>query len=201
MTTVYLATGNAHKVQELSQMIGRENLPVRIADAGELGGMPEVRENANTFAGNAALKARALLDRIGWGNYALADDSGLEVDALRGGPGIYSSRFAGPNAADGDNLSKLLQSLQGVEDENRGAQFTCCLVLADADGDLLEFPGVCRGRIIGEPLGEGGFGYDPVFVPDGYEQTFAQLGAGVKSRISHRARAMARLTEWMKDEG
>ena len=201
MTTVYLATGNPHKARELSEMVERENLALRIALAHELGGMPEVEENANTFRGNAVLKAGALVDRIGRGNFALADDSGLEVDALKGGPGIHSSRYAGPKAKDEDNLKKLLAALRGVGECDRGAQFTCCLILADAKGGLMEFSGVCRGRIITRPLGRGGFGYDPVFVPDSYDQTFGQLAAEVKSRISHRARAMAKLVQWLRRAG
>ena len=181
-------------------MTGLENLALGIALAHELGGMPEVEENADTFRGNATLKARALVDRIGQNDFVLADDSGLEVDALMGGPGIHSARYAGAKATDVDNLNKLLAALRGVWEDDRGAQFTCYLVLADAAGRFWEFSGVCRGRIITRPLGRGGFGYDPVFVPDGYDRTFAQLGDAVKSRISHRARAMAKLVAWLKAE-
>ena len=198
MTTIYLATGNPHKARELSEMTGLENLALGIALAHELGGMPEVEENADTFRGNATLKARALVDRIGQNDFVLADDSGLEVDALKGGPGIHSARYAGAKATDEDNLNKLLAALRGVGEDDRGAQFTCCLILADAAGRFWEFSGVCRGRIITRHLGRAGFGYDPVFVPDGYDRTFAQLGDAVKSRISHRARAMAKLVNWLK---
>ena len=200
MTTIYLATGNPHKARELSDMTGCEDpgLALRIALAHEVGGMPEVEENADSFRGNATLKARALVDRIGREDLVLADDSGLEVDALKGGPGIHSSRYAGDNAKDEDNLNKLLAAMRGVGEEDRGAQFTCCLVLADASGRLMEFSGVCRGRIVTRPQGRGGFGYDPIFVPDGYDRTFAQLGDAVKSRISHRARAMAKLVAWLR---
>ena len=197
MTTIYLATGNPHKARELSDMTGWENLALRIALAHELGGMPEVEENADTFRGNATLKARALVDRIGQNDFVLADDSGLEVDALKGGPGIHSARYAGAKATDKDNLNKLLAALRGVGEDDRGAQFACSLVLADATGQVLEFSGICRGRIITRPLGRSGFGYDPVFVPDGYDRTFAQLGAEVKARISHRARAMAKLLKFL----
>ena len=200
MTTIYLATGNPHKERELSDLIGQENLPLRTALADELGGMPEVDENADSFRGNAILKAGALTQRIGRGNYALADDSGLEVDALRGGPGIHSSRYASPKATDLDNLNKLLVALRGFGENDRGAQFTCSLILADAKGDIMEFSGICRGRIIHRPKGRAGFGYDPVFVPDGYDRTFSQLGSDVKSRISHRAKAMANLITWLKQK-
>jgi len=198
MSDLYLATGNPHKVEELSAMLAEAKAAVQVFSAKELGGMPEVDENADSFIGNARLKAQALAEKLPEGAWALADDSGLEVDALDGAPGIYSSRFAGESATDGDNLQKLLSDLESVEDDKRGAQFVCSLVLMNAAGEERSFTGVCRGRIIHEPQGEAGFGYDPVFVPDAYEESFAQLGDGVKSLISHRARALQSLIVSLK---
>ena len=199
MTLLYLATNNAHKVEELSAMFERENLPVEVRSAAEIGGMPEVEETESTFEGNAMLKVMALADRLSEGEYALADDSGIEVDALDGAPGIYSARFAGVDATDGANLVKLMLLISQVPEDNRGAQFACSLVLVDSKGGRKTFSDICRGRLIPESRGENGFGYDPAFIPDGYDKTFGELDWTVKSRISHRAKALQQLLAWLKD--
>jgi XTP/dITP diphosphohydrolase len=122
--------------------------------------------------------------------FVLADDSGLEVDALDGAPGVRSARYAGEKATYPELIAKLLRDLKDVPLERRTARFRCCVCLASAQKIVLEAEGACEGRIIFEPRGTGGFGYDPVFVPDGYNQTFAELGAGVKNRLSHRGAAI-----------
>jgi XTP/dITP diphosphohydrolase len=198
MTTLYLATNNAHKVEELSALFECEELPIIVKDASGIGGMPEVEETETTFEGNATLKVMALADRLGEGEYALADDSGLEVDALGGAPGIFSARFAGEDATDSANLAKLLNLIPQWPVEKRGAQFACSLVLVDHLGQRVVFSEICRGHLMTEAKGEHGFGYDPMFVPEGYGQTFAELGWTVKSKISHRAKALQQLLVWLK---
>ena len=195
---IYLATNNAHKVEELKALFQKENLPLSVMSAASLGGMPEVEETEDTFEGNARLKVEALADRVGEGNFALADDSGLEVDFLDGAPGIFSSRFAGEDASDVLNLAKLMILVDPVPLEDRGAQFTCSLVLMDHQRNSQVFSGACRGTVISEARGNNGFGYDPAFIPDGYDQTFGELGWEIKSKISHRATALFKLISWLK---
>jgi XTP/dITP diphosphohydrolase len=168
-------------------------LPWAIEGAASLGGMPAVEENAGTFSGNALIKARALQKIAPAGAFILADDSGLEVTALGGAPGVYSARFAGVGAGDGANTEKLLQALAIIPEGGRSARFVCVLALLGPDGREKFFEGDCRGRIGQKPSGGGGFGYDPVFFPDGFAQTFAELGDEVKNKISHRARALQKL--------
>ncbi len=195
---VFLATQNVHKVREIAQIVFSEGITVSSADA--LGGMPEVDENAGSFAGNARLKAESLRRRLPPDGWALADDSGLEVDALGGAPGVYSSRFAGAEATDEDNLDKLLRALKEIDQADRKARFRCVLALSHADGRHYLFDGTCEGSIALARSGEGGFGYDPVFVPAGYESTFADLGAAVKDQLSHRARALASMMRWIRED-
>ena len=199
MSVIYLATNNDHKVRELSAMFEREELPIEVKSAAAIGGMPEVEETESTFVGNASLKVMALADRLGEGEYALADDSGIEVDALDGAPGIYSARFAGENASDTANLVKLMILVSQVPEDNRGAQFACSLVLVDSKGQRTHFSDICRGTLIPESRGDNGFGYDPAFIPDGYDRTFGELDWSVKSRISHRAKALQQLVAWLKE--
>jgi len=187
---LFLATANSHKVEELSVLLGEHGAPVTVYGASEVEGMPEVEETEDTFVGNARLKAEALRAMMPQGAWALADDSGLEVDALLGRPGVCSARYAGPDASDSDNFMKLLTELSDVPDTERTARFTCCLVLLDPDGREWVFTGHCNGVIAKNPAGDQGFGYDPVFIPDGRTQSLAQLGSAVKNEISHRARAI-----------
>ncbi|MGE9292918.1 MAG: RdgB/HAM1 family non-canonical purine NTP pyrophosphatase [Puniceicoccales bacterium] len=197
-TTIYLATGNAHKVEEIAAMLAASGLPVKVESAKALGGMPEVDENGKTFAANARLKAEALASKLPEGTWALADDSGLCVNILSGAPGILSARYAGIGSTDDDNNRRLMDELAMVPATRRAAKFVCCFVLLDRQGREHIFTGVCPGRIIQTRRGLGGFGYDPLFVPEGYEETFAQLGEEVKNSISHRARAVQALIEWLK---
>jgi XTP/dITP diphosphohydrolase len=159
--------------------------------------MPHVVEDGATFAENAAIKARALRSAAPPDAWIVSDDSGLEVDALGGAPGIYSARYAGEQASDAENVDKLLHALRGIEPAQRTARFRCVLCLSDPDGDVHSFEGACEGHIAEAPKGASGFGYDPVFVPLGYEASFAELGEAVKAELSHRARAVKALRQFL----
>ncbi len=189
---VLVATTNPGKVRELAAIM--DGVPVELvglADLTDLADPPQVEETGGTFMANALLKARAY---AAWsGLAALADDSGLEVDALGGAPGVYSARYAGEGAGDADNLAKLLAALTGVPPAARTARFRCAAVLADPDGRTWRAEAAWEGRLLDSPRGEGGFGYDPVFVPDGWERTSAEVDAATKNAASHRARAFAAL--------
>ena len=190
--TLIIATGNVHKVEEFELLL--KNLDFNVCSAEVCGGMPEVDENGSTFAANAQLKAKTLRKLAPMGAWVMADDSGLEVDALDGAPGIYSARYAGEDASDHDNLVKLLDAIKNVPKEKRTARFRCVLCVIDPDGYTTHYDGSCEGRLDVEVHGDRGFGYDPIFVPDGYSESFAQLGDEVKSQLSHRATAV----EWMR---
>ncbi|MFU8847102.1 MAG: RdgB/HAM1 family non-canonical purine NTP pyrophosphatase [Opitutales bacterium] len=191
MTTLIIATGNAHKAREFADLLKNSDFEVHSATL--CGGMPEVDENGATFAANAQLKAQALRKVAPKEAWVLADDSGLEVDALSGAPGIYSARYAGEGASDRQNLDKLLNALSTARESQRNACFRCVICLIGPDGQSFDFHGTCQGRICEHPSGERGFGYDPIFVPKGYSETFAQLGDAIKSQISHRAKAVQAL--------
>ena len=215
MTTLVLATRNAHKVREIRRILSEE---FRYVTLNDLPNIPLVPEDAETFAGNATKKAVTLARwfvAIHSSRFTvhdsqclvLADDSGLEVDALNGAPGVHSARFVAldsgqpRNSPDAANNAKLLRLLKGVPAEKRTARFRCVIAAATA-GTLHSalrtpqlFEGVCEGRIGFEARGRGGFGYDPLFIPVGYEQTFAELGEAVKNTLSHRARALMKLRE------
>jgi XTP/dITP diphosphohydrolase len=191
MTRLIIATGNAHKTEEFAQLLSGTNYNVQ--SAAVCGGMPEVEENGTSFAENAELKAEALREVAPSDAWVLADDSGLEVDALRGEPGIYSARYAGEGATDDKNIEKLLEALSGVSYQERAARFRCALCLIGPDARVFRYEGSCEGRIRDTAGGASGFGYDPVFVPAGYEASFAELGDAVKARLSHRARAVEAL--------
>ena len=186
---IVFATNNAHKLEEVAAMLGEayEVLSLR-----EIGCEADIPETAETFAGNAMQKARYVKEHYGYDCFA--DDSGLEVDALDGAPGIYSARYSGGGSE--ANMDKLLHNL--TEKSDRGAQFRTVIALLIGEETQL-FEGIVRGSIIEERRGEAGFGYDPIFVPDGYEQTFAQLGNEVKNRISHRAKAVEQLVRYLNN--
>src|SRR5688572_13639665 len=192
----YLASGNAHKVAELQALATASGLSIEIRSAREVGGMPAVVEDAGSFVGNARKKAEALRSRVPATAWALADDSGLCVDELAGGPGVESAYYAGPQGDGAANLAKLVDVMKDVPATRRGAQFRCVLVAIGPRREEHVFEGVCPGRLIVIPQGGAGFGYDPLFVPESYDQSFAQLGDAVKNRISHRARAWMKLAEW-----
>jgi XTP/dITP diphosphohydrolase len=193
---LYLASGNAHKVLELGTLAARDGLKLRILSAKALGGMPPVQEDTGTFIGNARKKARALRAIAPRGSLVLADDSGVCVEHLGGGPGVESAYFAGPQGDPGANLRKLADVMRGVPRERRTAYFYCLLVLLHGDGREEVFEGRCDGVLLDEPRGGAGFGYDPLFVPAGYAHSYAELGDEVKNVISHRARAWRAFSTW-----
>lgn len=200
---LHLASGNLHKAGELAafaQASATESggAAIEIISARAVGGMPEVVEDTGTFVGNARKKALALRARLPAGSFVVADDSGVCVDELNGGPGVESAYYAGPQSDPSANLLKLAQVMRDVPDERRGAHFLCVLLVLTATGEELVFEGLCGGRLLREPRGGAGFGYDPLFVPDGHSQSYAELGEAVKNLISHRARAWARLAEWAR---
>ncbi|HUR60263.1 MAG TPA: RdgB/HAM1 family non-canonical purine NTP pyrophosphatase [Opitutaceae bacterium] len=195
---LFIATGNAHKVAELQALATASRLRVEIISARAVGGMPAVVEDTGTFVGNARKKAVALRARIPAEAWALADDSGLCVDALDGAPGVESAYFAGPQGDGAANLAKLLDVLRDVPAERRTAHFRCVLLLIAPDGSEHVFEGRCEGTLRSEPRGGAGFGYDPIFVPGGGKLSYSQLGDEVKNRISHRAVAWAKLAEWVR---
>ncbi len=193
-----LATRNAHKVQEIQDILGDS---FGVQNLKQYPNAPELIEDADTFAGNATRKATQLAQWLAKPDvFVLADDSGLEVDALNGAPGVHSARFAAGdatqgNALDASNTDKLLRLLRDVAVEKRTARFRC--VLALVAGDAVEtFDGACEGHIAVQPSGTGGFGYDPVFIPTGLSKSFAELGEDIKNRISHRARALQKLKDY-----
>ena len=190
MQKLLVATGNSHKTDEIRAILGAGYV---VSDLKAHPELPEVEETGSTFLENATLKAVEISKQVE--GLILSDDSGLEVDALGGEPGVYSSRYAGEAGNDAANNKKLLHELQGKD--NRTARFRCVMVLAQ-DGDVLaSFDGAVEGRMLSELHGEGGFGYDPLFVPDGYEQTFSQLSEEIKNQLSHRAVAMQKVVAWL----
>lgn len=196
MSEVYLATGNAHKVSEIQKLSAWHQLCWQVWGADRVAGMPEVDENADSFAGNALLKARALRERVPAGAWVLADDSGLAVDGLKGAPGVYSARYAGAGATDADNLQLVLRNMAAKKDlKERRAHFVCVLALIGPDGREWSFEGRCSGHLLDAPRGSHGFGYDPIFQPDGHSGSFAELGPEVKDHLSHRAKAFQALAE------
>ena len=186
---IVFATNNAHKLEEVAAILG-ENYEV--LSLREIGCEADIPETADTFAGNALQKAHYVKEHFGYDCFA--DDSGLEVDALDGAPGVYSARYSGGGSE--ENMTKLLHNLTGKSE--RGAQFRTVIALLIGEDTRL-FEGIVRGSIIEERRGEGGFGYDPIFMPEGYDKTFAELGSEVKNRISHRAQAVEKLADYLKE--
>lgn len=225
--TFLIATRNRHKVGEIRAILGNDHRYLSLADVPDA---PVVIEDAPTFAGNAAKKATALAAHLLTRHpallaegplYVLADDSGLEVDALGGAPGVHSARFAAldhapagvphGNTPDADNNARLLRLLADVPAERRTARFRCVIAIARLGGNnsgraaaggwtVETFDGVCEGRIEFAPRGQGGFGYDPLFVPAGWDRSFAELDEEEKNRLSHRAAALAKLKSWLAQQ-
>ena len=187
---VYLASGNPHKFEEFAEMAHHDRVRVNLRTPTELGGMPDVEETGTTFEENALLKAEALAGRVPRDAWVIADDSGLQVDALDGAPGVQSARYAGPGSNASANNVKLLQALKGIPMARRTARFVCVLCFLKPGGDRHFFKGCCEGHILEAPSGRGGFGYDPLFRPLGYAKSFADLGSAVKHCLSHRGRAV-----------
>ena len=190
-SSLVLATGNPGKVDELRALLA--DLPLTLRPASDLDASPDVTEDADTLDGNARKKARAFHEHTGLP--ALADDTGLEVAALDGGPGVHTARFAGPDATPDDNKRRLLAVMEGVED--RRARFRTVAALVEDDGTTRTFEGICSGTITTEPQGDGGFGYDPLFLPDGRDQTFAEMPPETKNQISHRRKALDAVRQFL----
>ncbi len=184
-----LATNNQHKVEELQALLGSRYQLKTLAD---IGCYDEIPETENTFQGNSRQKALFVRERFGVN--CIADDSGLEVDALNGEPGVFSARYAGEHGNHANNMALLLKNLEGIED--RGAQFRCVITLILGD-DIHQFDGIIRGTITQEKRGTQGFGYDPLFVPEGYDRTFAEMSIEEKNPISHRGLAVAQLIDFL----
>jgi XTP/dITP diphosphohydrolase len=225
MTTLLIATRNAHKVAEIQAILGAQ---FRCLTLKEFPGAPGVVEDADTFAGNATKKAVELAKWLKGkhltADFVLADDSGLEVDALNGAPGVHSARFAAldeahassiGNSSDADNNAKLLRLLKDVPPEKRTGRFRCVIALIGVPEERIEgsspvcyadefaaqtFDGACEGRIQFAPSGHGGFGYDPLFAPGGFAQSFAELGEDVKNKLSHRAKALAKVKAFFNNK-
>ena len=186
-----LATRNAGKVDELRALLS--DLPIDLIPADALDAPPDVEEDADTLDGNARKKAEAFHALTGLP--ALADDTGLEVAALDGAPGVHTARFAGPNATSADNKRHLLERLDGIH--NRRARFRTVAALVESNGTVHTFEGTCPGTITTAPRGEGGFGYDPLFLPKGYDQTFAEMPPDTKNEISHRRKALDAVRQFL----
>jgi XTP/dITP diphosphohydrolase len=186
-----LATGNQHKLAELTRILEAGRVDVELAGLGAFPGAPEVAETGATFDENALLKARAIAEFTGLP--AVADDSGLCVDALNGMPGVLSARWSGGHGDDEANLRLVLAQLSDVPDERRGAHFACAAALVLPSGKEHVSEGTVYGRLIREPRGTNGFGYDPIFVPDGSQLTTAQMDPAAKDAISHRGKALRAL--------
>ena len=190
MNQLILATHNNHKAKEFQDILPQYSVKT-LAD---LGHDEEIEETATDLEGNSLLKAKTIFKRYGY--VVISDDSGLEVNALNGAPGVYSARYAGEPRNDQRNTEKLLYKLQGAS--NRKAQFRTVITLM-SPGNSFQFEGIVSGTIAESPRGEAGFGYDPVFVPKGYQQTFAELPADLKNKISHRANAIEKLLHFLNE--
>ncbi len=185
-----LATNNAHKVEELQALLDEK---FQLQTLNEIGCFDDIPETANTFEGNSLQKAMYIWERFQID--CIADDSGLEVDALNGEPGVFSARYAGEHGNHSKNIDKLLETLKGVE--NREAQFRSVITLL-INGESQFFEGIVRGKIKQERHGEKGFGYDPIFIPEGYDRTFAEMTMKEKNPISHRGIAVAKMIEFLE---
>ncbi|MBL64889.1 MAG: non-canonical purine NTP pyrophosphatase, RdgB/HAM1 family [Puniceicoccaceae bacterium] len=199
MKTIYLASGNAHKVHELQTALDQAGLAVQVLGPDKIGGMPEVEETGTTFEANALLKAHGLQEMAGKDFWFLADDSGIEIDALNGRPGVISARYAGEPCDDEANNDKVLEEMREVSERERSCRFRCVLALVGKDLEEI-FAGSCEGVLLQKRRGSGGFGYDPLFLPNESASTFAEISLDEKAKISHRARALTRLIDWLKSQ-
>lgn len=187
-----VSTGNEHKLKEIKEIL--KDLPIKVLSKKDIGlNNMNVIEDGNTLEENSFKKAQALADKLDY--MVLADDSGLFVDILNGEPGAFSSRYAGEEGNDKKNNIKLLKRLENIPLEKRTAKFMTVMVLITEDKETIIVSGECKGKIGREPIGYNGFGYDPLFIPEGYKNTFAELGEDVKNRISHRAKALENLRD------
>lgn len=191
-----VATNNPGKLRELRDLLG--GLPVALRSLSDLAAFTEIEETGTTFVENACLKASGYA--IQTGLPSIADDSGLEVTALDGRPGVLSARYGGPGSSFAEKMALLLAEIEKTGDANRVARFVCSIAIADAEGNILHTTqGICPGIIAAAPRGNGGFGYDPLFVPDGFDQTFGELSSTIKGKISHRSRAFQQIMPFLRD--
>ena len=189
-----LATRNQGKVREISEILKDQN-GIELLSLRNYPDAPDVVEDGKTYEENAIKKAAALAEYTG--HLTIGDDSGLAVDALDGAPGVHSARYAGENASDQDRIAKLLDALQNVPDKQRSGRFVCAVAIAEPLDQVRVVRGICEGQIIRTPRGVSGFGYDPIFVPTGYDKTFAELGDKIKNQISHRAKALEKASKML----
>jgi len=196
MSKFLIATKNAGKIKEFKKLLA--DLPFQVVSLNEFPSVFEPEETGSTFADNAILKAQSYARQTGIP--ALADDSGLEVEALSGNPGVLSARYAGEKATDAENISKLLAELNKTGDTERRTRFVCIIAVADEKSEIKFLAeGICEGQIAEEPAGANGFGYDPVFIPDGFSETFGELSPDIKRQISHRGRAVEKIIAYLRD--
>ena len=191
MMKIVFATNNEHKLREIRQVLGEK---FEIVSLNEIGFNEEIPETQDTLEGNSSQKANHIYDRFGLNCFA--DDTGLEVDSLNGEPGVYAARYAGSNPSFDDNMDKLLVNLKGIE--NRSAKFRTVISLI-IDGNEKQFEGVVEGVILEEKTGIDGFGYDPIFKPNGYNESFAEMSSDLKNIISHRGRAVEKLEQYLNN--
>ncbi|MEK6645433.1 MAG: XTP/dITP diphosphatase [Candidatus Firestonebacteria bacterium] len=189
MNELILATRNKNKVKEIKNLL--KGIKVKIFTVDDFPFLPEVVENGKTLTENAIKKAKTIAKKIH--KIALADDSGLEVSMLGGAPGVYSARFSGKGCTYADNNNKLLKLMKNVPINKRNAKFVCVVALAFPDEKIITVEGICKGKIADSSKGKQGFGYDPVFIPKGYNKTYAQLGLKTKNKISHRSLALEKI--------
>ena len=188
-----IATSNPGKVMEIKAAL--IDLPLVLRSPEEFPGLFTPYESGQSYSENAIIKATSYARQTAL--WALADDSGLEVDALGGGPGLKSARFGGAGTTNDERIALLLSDLARTRDQRRRARFVCVMIIADASNTLTLAQGVCEGRIAAAPAGSGGFGYDSIFVPDGHQLTFGQLAADIKNEISHRAKALREIHQFL----
>lgn len=195
---IVAATGNKHKIDEIESITKKFGMNVITKAEAGVGDL-EVEETGTTFEENSLIKAEAIMKATGMP--AIADDSGLEADALNGAPGVYSARFSGEGATDESNNAKLLKLMENIPDDERSARFVSVVTLCFPDGTVVAARGECPGTLRRSPRGDGGFGYDPLFVPVGYDKTYAEISAEEKNIISHRAKALGILRMKLKETG
>ena len=197
LTRLVVATGNAHKTAEIRRILG--DLVSLVEDLSMYPEIGEIEETGKTFEENASIKALTVSRILGDRAWVLSDDSGLEVDALGGKPGVYSARYAGSGASDAENRAKLLEAIQKIEsgEQSLTARFRCVMVLARGAEKISVFDGSVEGGIAETEKGEQGFGYDSIFMPDGYSETFGELSSEVKNKMSHRGRALEQFKQWI----
>ena len=191
---LFIATKNAGKIREIEELLA--DLPITLRNAGEFKEIIEPEETGETFTDNAILKAKYYAEKTGL--WSLADDSGLEVEALDGNPGVFSARYGGAGATNEKKIATLLNELKQTNDENRFAKFVCSMVIADNRGEVQFLTeGICQGKIALSPKGNNGFGYDPIFIPKDFTETFGELSSEIKQKISHRSRAIEKIIKYL----